>query len=155
MTSSTERTSIYDAIGGGDAVAAAVEQFYERVLADPALVGYFDGLDMKRLKAHQRSFIAAAIGGAELYAGRPMKEAHAPFKIQPDHFDLVVSHLVATLTDLGVPAETIGTIGETLAPLKADIAPAENALPGARLGWRRLFGRTANWTHLQRRRPAS
>jgi hemoglobin len=39
-----------------------------------------------------------------------------------------VGHLVATLTELGVPAETIGAIGETLAPLKADIAPPENAL---------------------------
>ncbi|MFR9806693.1 group I truncated hemoglobin [Pseudonocardia sp. RS010] len=128
MTSS--RTTIYESIGGADAVAAAVDRFYERVLADPALVGYFDGLDMARLKGHQRSFIAAAIGGPELYEGRPMKEAHARFRIRPAHFDLVVGHLVATLTELGVPAETIGTIGETLGPLKADIAPPENTLAG-------------------------
>lgn len=126
MTSS--RTTIYESIGGADAVAAAVERFYELVLGDPELVGYFDGIDMQRLKSHQRSFIAAAIGGPELYQGRSMKEAHARFGIQPAHFDLVVGHLVATLTELGVPGETIGTIGEALAPLKTDIAPPENAL---------------------------
>ncbi|MFC5949622.1 group 1 truncated hemoglobin [Pseudonocardia lutea] len=126
MTSS--RTTVYESIGGADAVAAAVERFYERVLGDPALVGYFADVDLKRLKTHQRSFLAAAIGGPELYQGRPMKEAHARFRIRPAHFDLVVGHLVATLTELGVPAETIGAIGETLAPLKADIAPPENAL---------------------------
>ncbi|MCE3555009.1 group 1 truncated hemoglobin [Pseudonocardia sp. RS11V-5] len=141
MTSS-KRATIYDEIGGADAVAAAVDRFYVRVLGDPALVGYFDGIDMKRLKAHQRSFVAAAIGGPELYSGRPMKEAHARFRIQPDHFDLVVGHLVATLTELGVPAETIGQIGEKLAPLKSEIAPPENA-PAAAPARRRWFGRKA------------
>jgi hemoglobin len=124
----TSRTTIYESIGGSDAVAAAVEQFCERVLGDPALVGYFDGIDIAKLKNHQRAFIAAAIGGPELYRGASMREAHAPFRIQPGHFDLVVGHLVATLTSLGVPGPTIATIGDALAPLKADIAPPENAL---------------------------
>jgi hemoglobin len=54
-----------------------------------------------------------------------MKAAHARFGIKPEHFDLVVGHLVDTLSALGVPAGTIGAIGEKLGPLKADIAPAE------------------------------
>jgi hemoglobin len=115
--------SIYDEIGGADAVAAAVEQFYERVLGDPALAPYFADTDMRRLKAHQRMFIAVAVGGPEAYTGRSMGAAHAALNVQPEHFDLVVGHLVATLTDLGVPAETIGAIGGKLAPLKAEIAP--------------------------------
>jgi len=117
--------TIYDEIGGADAVAAAVEQFYERVLADPALAPYFTDVDMAKLKSHQRAFIAAAIGGPELYTGRDMKAAHARFGIKPEHFDLVVGHLVDTLSALGVPAGTIGAIGAKLGPLKADIAPAE------------------------------
>ena len=115
--------SIYDEIGGSEAVTAAVEQFYERVTADPELAPYFEGTDMARLKGHQRMFIAVAIGGPEKYVGRSMGEAHARLNIVPAHFDLVVGHLVATLTALGVPAETIGTIGGALAPLKAEIAP--------------------------------
>jgi NTE family protein len=58
--------SIYDSIGGAAAVRAAVDDFYDRVLADPELAPFFDGTDMRRLKAHQRSFVAAAIGGPEL-----------------------------------------------------------------------------------------
>jgi len=128
MTSS--KTSLYESIGGADAVAAAVENFYERVLQDPTLAGYFTGVDIPRLKAHQRSFIAAAIGGPELYRGRPMKESHAHLQIQPAHFDQVVAHLVATLEELGVPGGDIATIGSALAPLKADIAPPEETLAG-------------------------
>jgi hemoglobin len=113
--------SIYDEIGGAPALAAAVEDFYTRVLADTELAGYFEGVDLERLKAHQRSFLAAAIGGSELYAGRPMKEVHAPLAISQKHFDRVVGHLVDTLTELNVSAELIGEIGEKLIPLQEQI----------------------------------
>ena len=35
--------SDYDAIGGGPAVSAVVNDFYVRVLADPQLAPYFEG----------------------------------------------------------------------------------------------------------------
>jgi hemoglobin len=115
--------SIYDEIGGSTAVAAVVDSFYERVLADPHLTHYFEGVDVKRLKGHQRGFIAAAIGGAELYTGRSMREAHATLHIRPEHFDLVVGHLVDTMTSLNVPDSIIGQIGAKLTPLRDEIAP--------------------------------
>ena len=122
--------SIYDSIGGAPAVQAAVEDFYTRVLADPGLAPFFSDTDLARLKSHQRSFIAAAIGGSEIYSGRDMAAAHAGLNITDADFDAVVGHLVDTLTGLGVPAETIGQIGGALAPLRADIVtatPAETA----------------------------
>ena len=119
--------SIYDSIGGAPAVGAAVDDFYARVLADPRLAPFFTSVDLHHLKAHQRAFIAAAIGGSEIYQGRDMAAAHAGLAITDADFDAVVGHLVATLTGLGVPPETIGQIGGALAPLRADIvtAPAD------------------------------
>ncbi|HEX7658681.1 MAG TPA: group 1 truncated hemoglobin [Pseudonocardiaceae bacterium] len=116
--------SIYDSIGGAPAVAAAVDEFYTRVLGDPKLSPYFTGVDMGRLKAHQRSFIAAAIGGPEIYAGRDMAAAHAGFDITDAAFDAVVGHLVDTLTGLGVPSDTVEQIGGVLAPLRTQIVTA-------------------------------
>ena len=104
--------SIFEQIGGPPAMTAAVDDFYRRVMADPALSPYFDGVDMRRLKNHQRAFISAAIGAPDPYLGRSM----------PDHFDRVVHHLVNTLADLGVADSIIDAVGATLAPLKADIA---------------------------------
>lgn len=124
MTTTPGKAGIYDTIGGADAVASAVDQFYERVLADPDLIDYFVDVDIRRLKAHQRSFIAAAIGGAELYRGRSMREAHAGLQVQLDHFDKVVAHLVDTLSSLGVPEEVIRQIGAKLTPLRDEIAPS-------------------------------
>lgn len=113
--------TIYDAIGGADSVSAAVDKFYVRVLDDPTLAPFFEGVDMDRLKSHQRSFIAAAIGGPEIYSGRDMAAAHAGLGISDEDFAAVVGHLVDTLTELGVPEETIEEIGGALAPLQSQI----------------------------------
>lgn len=122
--------SIYDEIGGAGSVAAAVDDFYQRLLADPELAPFFADVDLRRLKAHQRAFIAAALGGPEIYAGRDMAAAHAGLDITDADFDAVVGHLVDTLTSLGVPGETVATIGAALAPLRADVVTA----PAARAG---------------------
>jgi hemoglobin len=119
--------SIYESIGGSESVSAAVEQFYGRVLADPELKGYFEDTDVRRLKAHQRAFIAAAIGGSEIYSGRSMGDAHAGMRITDAHFDRVVGHLADTLSALGVPDATIGDIAAKLGPLRAEIVQAPAA----------------------------
>jgi hemoglobin len=120
--------TIYDSIGGAPAVAAAVDDFYARVLADPTLAPYFVDADVSQVKRHQRAFIAAAIGGSEIYAGRDMAAAHAGLHITDADFDSVVGHLVDTLTGLGVPADTIAQIGGALAPLRGDIVTATAAV---------------------------
>ncbi|KWX68110.1 group 1 truncated hemoglobin [Mycobacterium sp. NAZ190054] len=123
--------SIFDQIGGSAAVTAAVDDFYRRVTGDPELTPYFEGVDMRRLKTHQRAFIAAAIGGPEPYRGRPMREAHSHLDVTAAHFDRVVGHLVQTLTDLGVSGTLIGQIGAKLAPLKDEVvAPDAQARAG-------------------------
>lgn len=121
--------SIYDSIGGDPAVRAAVDDFYARILADARLAPFFTGTDLQRLKAHQRAFIAAAIGGPEVFGGRDMASAHAGLGIGDGDFDVVVGHLVGTLTALGVPVDTIGQIGQALAPLRRDIVTVPHADP--------------------------
>lgn len=113
--------TIYEEIGGAPAVGAAVDAFYDRVTSDPTLTNYFDSVNMGRLKGHMRAFIAAAVGGPDPYLGRDMETAHAHLEITDQAFDAVVAHLVAVLDSLGVSEGTIGAIGTTLAPLKAEI----------------------------------
>jgi hemoglobin len=119
--------SIYDSIGGAPSVAAAVDLFYDKVLADPVLAPYFEGRSMPKLKAHMRAFLAVAVGGPEIYAGRDMGAAHRGMEITDEAFDHVVTHLVATLTELGVPADIIDAIGGKLLPLRGDIVQAAAA----------------------------
>src|SRR5512139_3947309 len=115
---------IYAAIGGSEAVTAAVDIFYKKVVDDPSLAGYFTGIDMKKLIGHQRAFLTAALGGPEIYAGRDLGAAHAKFKLSDADFDAVGGHLVGTLQELGVPAELIKQIGEKVEGLRPVIVTA-------------------------------
>ncbi|GAA3656075.1 group 1 truncated hemoglobin [Nonomuraea antimicrobica] len=118
-------TSIFDQVGGASAVSAVVDEFYRRVVADPRLVRYFADTDLGKLKAHQRSFVSAALGGPQEYRGRTMGEAHAGMGITGEEFDAVVVHLAGALTQYDVPEPTITTIAGALAPLKGQIVGSE------------------------------
>ncbi len=113
--------SVYDRIGGEAAVRATVEQFYERVVADPGLSHFFKGVDLERLKKQQRDFFTQALGGPGEYRGPSMKRAHQDLKIEQRHFDRVATHLVGTLKALGVDQETVDQIVATVAPLAGEI----------------------------------
>jgi hemoglobin len=122
------RSTIYDEIGGAPAVTAVVDAFYERLVADPALMSYFGGRDMARLKAHQRSLVTVALGGtSEEYNGRMMHPAHAGLAITDEAFDKVLEHLLAVLTELGVPPVTAAKILAILQPLRTDVVQSSLA----------------------------
>lgn len=114
--------SIYDRIGGYEALEIVVEDFYCRVLEDDHLSGFFAGTNMNRLKGKQIEFFAAALGGPEAYTGAPMKHVHKGRGITIHHFNLVAGHLEDSLTAAGVPETTITEILGAIAPLAADIA---------------------------------
>jgi hemoglobin len=120
MTAAHE-VSIYESIGGGSALAAVVDDFYVRVLADPQLAGFFAGVNMQKLKGRQVQFFAAALGGPDPYRGATMRKAHADRGISQADFNKVAVHLVAALAAAGVPAETIAQIAEAITPLADDI----------------------------------
>lgn len=102
--------SVYDEIGGAPALKAVVTVFYDRVVADPELARWFQDVDMSRLKAHQRAFLTAALGGPEMFSGRGLDAAHAHLGITDVAFDAVVEHLALSLHDLGIPADVIDSV---------------------------------------------
>ncbi|GIU89038.1 MAG: chemotaxis protein [Acidimicrobiia bacterium] len=128
MTTIETETTLLDRLGGAEAVAAAVDGFYRRVLADPLLAPFFDGVNMKVQRGRLTKFIVSAAGGPA-YRGRDMRSAHAHLAIAPEHFDAVAGHLVAQLTDMGVDPLLIDEVVGAIAPLADDIitAPGANA----------------------------
>lgn len=117
----TGNASIYDTIGGEEALTAVVGDFYGRVLADPELAGFFAGTDMSRLTGKQVQFLAAVLGGPDSYTGPSMRDVHQGRGIGQKHFDLVAGHLIAALGAADVPAPVIEQIVSLVVPLAADI----------------------------------
>jgi hemoglobin len=120
-----EPTTIYDRIGGHEALEVVVEDFYARVLADDQLSGFFTGTNMNHLKGKQVEFFAAALGAPESYTGAPMKQVHQGRGINMHHFNLVAGHLSDALAAAGVPSGTVTDIISAIAPLAPDIASGE------------------------------
>lgn len=117
--------SIYDRVGGQEAIEVVVEDFYVRVLADAQLSGFFTGTNMSRLKGRQAEFFAAALGGPQPYTGAPMKQVHQGRGITMHHFGLVAGHLADALTAAGVSSATVTEILGAIAPLAPEIASGE------------------------------
>ncbi len=114
-------TTLYEAIGGDESIASAVEIFYERVLADPLLRPFFTKTPLSRLKAHQQAFLAQALGGPVAYTGLSMREAHQGRDIADAHFDRIARHLADTLASLGAPEELVAKIIAGIEPLRTEI----------------------------------
>jgi hemoglobin len=114
--------TLYERIGGHDALEVVVEDFYCRVLDDDHLSGFFAGTNINRLKGKQVEFFAAALGGPKPYIGAPMRQVHQGRGITIHHFNLLAGHLMDSLTAAGVPEATIAEILRAISPLAADIA---------------------------------
>jgi hemoglobin len=119
--------SDYAAVGGGPAIAVVVDRFYELVLADDQLRGYFDGVEMVRLKRHQVALVSQVMGGPVGYTGRDLRAAHAGMSISRDDFGAVAGHLVTALTDAGVERPIIDRVVTAIAGTEPDIVETRSA----------------------------
>lgn len=106
--------TLFEKLGGSEAVQLAVDKFYERVLQDDRVKHFFEGIDMVKQRDHQRAFFTYAFGGAPHYDGQPMRKAHQNLVkhqgLQGEHFDAIAEDLVLTLQELGVSPELIAEV---------------------------------------------
>ncbi|MDX1648636.1 MAG: group 1 truncated hemoglobin [Myxococcota bacterium] len=89
--------TLYERLGGEAAITRLMGDFYDRVLADPELAPFFEGVEMDKLRRMQREFFAAALGGPVLYSGRGLAEVHAGRGIEVRHLRRFLDHLFETL----------------------------------------------------------
>jgi hemoglobin len=119
----TEQATLsdYQAVGGGPAVKAVIDDFYQRVLHDPQLARYFIDVDLPRLKRHQALMITKVLGGPDGYTGRSLRDAHSNLEITAADFQRVLGHLAAALQHAGVPEDIIGRAATAVRHTKPEI----------------------------------
>lgn len=106
-------TTLYERLGGEAAVGKAVEMFYQRLLEDDRVSGFFKGLNMERQIEKQKNFLTLAFGGPHNYEGRSLGEAHAHLVkrgLNDTHVDAVIENLGAVLMELGVEDSAIAEV---------------------------------------------
>jgi hemoglobin len=85
-------TSLYDKYGV-QVITAVVNDCYNRILNDPELGHYFEGVDMNVLRKHQTLFLSHLLGSKRTYNGANLKSAHTNLNVSSDHFEFFIQHL--------------------------------------------------------------
>jgi len=118
-------SSLYERIGGEAAINAAVDLFYNKVLADARIKHFFTNTDMTRQRQHQKMFLTYAFGGLPGYNGQGMRGAHAhlveKLGLNDNHFNAVMENLGAALKELNVPGNLIAEAAAIAESVRSDV----------------------------------
>ena len=123
-------SSLYEGLGGDVALQAAVASFYEKVMSDPSLSPFFEGVAMDVQIKKMIGFMRMAMGGPHDYTGKDLRTAHARLVqdgLNGEHFDAIVDHLEATLVELGIEDDLIAQVLELVASTYGDVLCLEQA----------------------------
>ena len=113
--------SLYQRLGGKDAIVAVVDDFVGNVAADKRINGYFANTNIPRLKQLLVEQICAGTGGPCQYTGRNMRSTHEGMGVSDAAFTALVEDLVKTLDKFKVPAKEKNELLGILGPMKSDI----------------------------------
>src|SRR5262245_12522007 len=117
----TPKKSLYERLGGYNAIVAVVDDFVANVAADKRINKFFAKANVGRLKARLVEQICQGTGGPCVYTGRDMRSAHAGMGVQGKHFDALVEDLGKSLNKFKVPAREQKELVAILAPMRKDI----------------------------------
>jgi hemoglobin len=126
-------SSLYERLGGLDAITAVVDSFVPRCAGDGRINAKFARTDVPRLKTMLVDEVCEATGGPCTYTGRTMKETHGGMGVTAGEFDALVEDLVATLNEFDVPKAEQDELLELLAPMRGEIVEVESPATGAPL----------------------
>jgi hemoglobin len=115
---------LLDRIGGEDALALAVDKFYEKNIANEEVARFFEGVNMKLLRAHQLKFMKLAFTEIPegMNVGAIIEKSHGrlfAMGLNEKHFDVIASNLVETMQELGVASNVIDDAVAVVAPLRS------------------------------------
>ena len=125
--------SLYERLGGIDAIRAVVDSFVARCAGDDRINRKFERSDIPRLTKMLRDQVCEATGGPCTYTGRAMRETHDGMGVTAGEFDALVEDLVATLDEFEVPKAEQEELLGLLGPMRDEIVEVESPETGTPL----------------------
>ena len=120
-------TTLYQRLGGYDAIAAVTDNLLARLKADPLLARFWAHRGDDGLRREQQllvDFLCSSAGGPLYYTGRDMKLTHEGMRISESDWTAFMTHLEATLAAFQVPQAERDAVVAFVNSTKADIVEA-------------------------------
>lgn len=122
--------SLYEKLGGQEAVDTVVETFYRKVLVDDRISEFFDDVDMDQQIVKQKAFLTMVFGGPANYSGKDMRDGHKHLVtrgLNDSHVDAVIELLGASLREHGVNDADISEIAGIANSVRDDVLCREKS----------------------------
>jgi hemoglobin len=130
-----EKASLYERLGGVYSIATVVDDFIDRIMADPRL-----NANPLVDEAHHRvppagfkylvtEMVCWATGGPQKYTGKSMAESHRHLKITAEEWDAFLDDFQQTLDRFNVRAEEQAELKAIVNSTRSDIV-VDSALAG-------------------------
>jgi hemoglobin len=127
----TVELTLYDRLGGVYAIAAVVDDFIDRIMADPRLNAN-PAVDEAHHRVSRAGFkylvtemVCWAAGGPQKYSGRTMADSHAHLNITEGEWQAFLDDLRQTLDQFSVPIPERRALVAIVESTKGDIVRAK------------------------------
>lgn len=128
-TALAQEKSLYERLGGYDAVSAVVDDFAAKLFVDPVVGKRFFGMSddsRQGFRQKNKNLVCKVTGGPCKIISRPAKVTHGGLGIKASEFNIVVGHLVDTLNKFNVPEKEHKELLAIIGTLRPDIVEVED-----------------------------
>ncbi len=119
--------TLYERLGGYDAIAAVTQDLMIRIKADSQLGRFYQYRGEDGIQREEQllvDFLCSSAGGPMYYTGRDMKTLHIGMKLSESDWSALMGHLNATLETFQVPQAERDDMVAFIQSTKADIVEA-------------------------------
>jgi len=129
----TLEPSLYERLGGIDAIRAVARAFEDRAAKDDRINQKFTRTNLERLHKEFVDQLCQDTGGPCTYTGLSMRQSHTNMGVTSGEFDAFMEDLVATLNEFNVGQAEQDELLDDLRPMRADIVEVESSQVGTPL----------------------
>jgi len=113
--------ALYQQLGAKPGLVTLMDDFMQRLLADPRMNPFFKDVDQVHVKAQLVDQFCEVSGGPCKLKGPDMKRAHAGMDITRSNFNALVEVLQQSMDAQGIPFGAQNRLLAKLAPMHRDI----------------------------------
>lgn len=113
--------ALYQNLGQKAGLSVLMDDFMQRLLADPRTEPFFAKANQQRVKEQLVEQLCQVSGGPCVYKGADMKSSHVNMDITKSHFNALVEVLQQSMDARQIPFRTQNQLLAQLAPMHRDV----------------------------------